>query len=246
MAAFRTIVLVAGLVGLAAGLLLTGLQAFTTVPLILEAELYESGAGGHDHASHDHGTAAEADQDAGVIPATDAAVEEEGWAPADGAERWLFTAIANVLTGIGFALLIGAAAELKGGIRSWRQGVFWGLAGFAVFTLAPGLGLPPELPAMPAGDLGDRQVWWVMTVALTAGGIALLAFGRTIPLSLLAVALIVAPHVIGAPQPASFESPIPEGLHHDFVVAAVATSFVFWVAIGGLTGLVRNRLATPA
>ena len=245
MAMFRTIVLVAGLVGLVAGLLLTGLQAFTTVPLILEAELYESGAGGHDHASHDHGTGTATDHDAGVIPATDAAVEEEGWAPADGAERWLFTAIANVLTGIGFALLLGAAAELKGGIRSWRQGVFWGLAGFAVFTLAPGLGLPPELPAMPAGDLGDRQVWWVMTVVLTAGGIALLAFGRTIPLSLLAVALIVAPHVIGAPQLASFESPIPEGLHHDFVVAAVATSFVFWVAIGGLTGLVRNRLATP-
>ena len=32
---------------------------------------------------------------------------------------------------------------------SWRQGLFWGFAGFAVFTLAPGLGLPPELPAMP-------------------------------------------------------------------------------------------------
>jgi cobalt transporter subunit CbtA len=230
MALFRTIVLVAGLVGLVAGLLLTGLQALTTVPLILEAELYESGAG-----------AGEA-----VIPAADAVVEEEGWAPADGAERWFFTAIANVLTGIGFALLLGAAAELKGGIRSWRQGVFWGLAGFAVFTLAPGLGLPPELPAMPAGDLGDRQVWWVMTVVLTAGGIALLAFGRTIPLSLLAVALIVAPHVIGAPQPDSFESPIPEGLHHDFVVAAVASSFVFWVAIGGLTGVVRSRFAANA
>jgi cobalt transporter subunit CbtA len=244
MALFRTIVLVAGLVGLVAGLLLTGLQAFTTVPLILEAELYESGAGGHDHASHDHGTAA--GEDEAVIPAADVAVEEEGWAPQDGAERWFFTGAANVLTGIGFALLLGAAAELKGGIRSWRQGVFWGLAGFAVFTLAPGLGLPPELPAMPAGDLGDRQVWWVMTVVLTAGGIALLAFGRTIPLSLLAVALIVAPHVIGAPQPDSFESPIPEGLHHDFVVAAVASSFVFWVAIGGLTGVVRSRFAANA
>lgn len=248
MAMFRTIVLVAGLVGLAAGLLLTGLQAFTTVPLILEAELYENGAG-HDHAGHSHsgqdqGAAA---QDEGMIPAADTAVaEEEGWAPQDGAERWFFTGVANVLTGIGFALLLGAAAELKGGIRSWRQGVFWGLAGFAVFTLAPGLGLPPELPAMPAGDLGDRQTWWVLTVALTAGGIALLAFGRTIPLSLLAVALIVAPHVIGAPQPESFESPIPEGLHHDFVVAAVATSFVFWVAIGGLTGVLRSRFAASA
>lgn len=247
MALFRTIVLVAGLVGLTAGLLLTGLQAFTTVPLIHQAETFE-GAGGHDHASgatgHDHG--ATATEESGIVAAADTVVEEEGWAPEDGAERWLYTALANVLTGIGFALLIGAAAELKGGIGSWRQGVFWGLAGFAVFTLAPGLGLPPELPAMPAADLGERQFWWILTVVLTAAGIALLAFGRSVPLSLLAVALIVAPHVIGAPHPDSFDSPIPEALHHDFVVAVVATSFVFWVLIGGLTGVLRSRFAAPA
>lgn len=242
MALFRTIVLVAGLVGLAAGLLLTGLQAFTTVPLILEAETYENAAGGHDHASHDHGTgAADAQADA-VIAASDTA--EEAWAPEDGAERWFYTAVANVLTGIGFALLLGAAAEMKGGIRSWRQGLFWGLAGFAAFTLAPGLGLPPELPAMPAADLGDRQTWWVLTVLLTAGGIALMAFSRNLPLAILGIVLVVVPHVIGAPQPASHESPIPDDLHHQFVVAAVATSFVFWVVIGGLTGLVRGRFAT--
>lgn len=244
MAMFRTIVLVAGLVGLAAGLFLTGLQAFTTVPLILQAETFEGG--GHDHgadatAGHDHGTTAA--EDTGALVPADVVIEEEAWGPQDGAERWFYTALANVLTGIGFALLIGAAAELKGGLRSWRQGVFWGLAGFAVFTLAPGLGLPPELPAMPAADLGDRQFWWILTVVLTAAGIALLAFGRTVPLSLLAVALIVAPHVIGAPLPDSFESPIPEALHHKFVVAAVATSFLFWVLIGGLTGLLRHRFA---
>ena len=36
------------------------------------------------------------------------------------------------------------SSELSGGITDWRQGLFWGLAGFAVFTLAPGLGLPPS------------------------------------------------------------------------------------------------------
>ena len=54
--------------------------------------------------------------------------------------------------------------------------MFWGFAGFAVFTLAPGLGLPPELPAMPAADLGDRQIWWTATVLATAVGLALIAF----------------------------------------------------------------------
>lgn len=244
MALFRTIVLVAGLVGLTAGILLTGLQAFTTVPLILAAETFE-GDGGHDHASHDHGAAAAQTGDLVAVP--DGSVEDAGGSlPEAGTERWLYTGLANVLTGIGFALLIGASAELKGGIRSWRQGLFWGLGGFAVFTLAPALGLPPELPAMPTADLDQRQFWWILTVALTAGGLALLAFGRKVPLSLLGVALMVAPHVIGAPQPDSYESPIPEGLHRDFVVAVVGSSFVFWVLIGGLTGVLRGRFAADS
>ena len=104
--------------------------------------------------------------------------------------------------------------------------------------------LPPYvLKLLEAADLGDRQFWWILTVAATAAGIALLVFGRTVPLSLLAVALIVLPHVVGAPLPDSFESPIPEALHHSFVVAVVVTSLVFWVLIGGLTGLLRDRFA---
>ena len=53
------------------------------------------------------------------------------------------------------------------------------MAGFAVFMLAPSLGLPPELPGMPAAELGPRQVWWLLTAAATAAGLALLAFRRT-------------------------------------------------------------------
>ena len=77
------------------------------------------------------------------------------------------TLAVNVVSGIGFALLLVAASEFAGGIANWRQGVLWGLAGFAVFTLAPGLGLPPELPAMPAADLVARQIWWIGTVLAT-------------------------------------------------------------------------------
>ena len=44
----------------------------------------------------------------------------------------------------------------------------WGLAGFAVFTIAPGLGLPPELPGVPAAPLLSRQIWWVTAVLATA------------------------------------------------------------------------------
>lgn len=236
----RNAVFVAALSGLVAGLVMTALQAYATVPLILQAETFENAG----EPAHDHGAAA---VEEATPPAAEAAHEhdEEGWAPEDGAERFLYTTGANAVTAIGFALLLVAASEFAGGIGSWRQGVLWGLAGFATFTLAPGLGLPPELPAMPAADLGARQVWWIATVVATAAGLALIAFRGTVPLSLVGLALIVLPHVIGAPQPESHESPIPEGLHHSFVVAVTVTNLIFWVVLGGLVALTRQWLARP-
>jgi cobalt transporter subunit CbtA len=231
---FRNIVLVAAIAGVLAGLGMTVAQQLTTVPLILKAEVYEEQGTtpAHDHA------------DAATQSAAQPAAHEhgdEGWQPADGFERTAFSAIANIVTGVGFALLLIAASELAGGIAGWRQGVFWGLAGFAVFTLAPGLGLPPELPAMPAAELGARQLWWVATVLSAAGALALIFYGRS-PLAIVAgIALLVAPHLIGAPEPASYDTPIPEGLHHSFVVAVVVTALLFWVLLGALAGLFRGR-----
>ena len=224
---FRNIVVVAALAGAIAGLGMTVAQQLSTVPLILKAEVYEeqSAAPVHQHgdaaAPHEHG--------------------DGGWAPADGFERTAFSAAANIVTGIGFALLLVAVSELFGGIKDWRQGVFWGLAGFATFTLAPGLGLPPELPAMPAAELGARQLWWVATALCTATALGLMVYRRSLVAILAAIALLVAPHLIGAPQPVSYATPIPEGLHHSFVVAVVLTTLLFWVLLGGLTGLFRGR-----
>jgi cobalt transporter subunit CbtA len=99
---------------------------------------------------------------------------------------------------------------------------------------------------MPAAELGPRQIWWVATALSTAGGIALLVYGRSVIAVVAAVALIVAPHIVGAPQPESHESPIPENLHHSFVVAVVLTTMVFWVLLGGLTGYFRRRFVAPA
>lgn len=250
MTLFRNVVFIAAIAGLLAGVVLACMQAYATDPLILQAEVFEQAAGGHQH---EHAAApADAGSNAmsSAAPADGAAAapvgEDEGWAPADGFERFAFNALANVVTGIGFALILVAVSEFAGGIGNWRQGIFWGLAGFAVFTLAPGLGLPPELPAMPAADLTARQIWWVFTAAATAAGLALIAFRKSLPLTLLAVALIVAPHIVGAPQPASFETPIPEGLHHQFVVAVTLTNLVFWLVLGGVVGVVRGRFTGTA
>ncbi|MBZ9895319.1 CbtA family protein [Mesorhizobium sp. BR1-1-6] len=254
---FRNVVFIAAIAGLVAGVVLACMQAYATVPLILKAEVYEQAGGGHHH---DHTAPAPTDNNAmnsaapagnamsSAAPAAAEAVpaEEEGWAPADGFERFAFSVLANIVTGIGFALVLVAVSEFAGGIGNWRQGAFWGLAGFAVFTLAPGLGLPPELPAMPAADLTARQIWWWATVAATAAGIGLIAFRKSLPLAVLAVLLIIAPHIVGAPQPDSFETLIPEGLHHQFVVAVTVTNLVFWLVLGVAVGVVRGRFTGTA
>jgi cobalt transporter subunit CbtA len=228
---FRNIVVVAVLAGAIAGLGMTIAQHLATVPLILKAEVYEEGS---SPPAHDHGGTAAAEVGAHEH-------DDGSWQPSDGFERTFFSFLANVVTGIGFALLLVATSELFGGIKDWRQGVFWGLAGFAAFTLAPGLGLPPELPAMPAAELGPRQLWWIATVLCTATALGLLVYRRSPFAVSAAVVLLVAPHLIGAPQPASYESPIPEGLHHSFIFAVVLTTLLFWLLLGGLAGLFRER-----
>ena len=238
MTALRNMFFVAALAGLAAGVVMTLLQFFATVPLILQAETFENAAPAAVEL-HDHGAA----MNPAAGQAQDHHHEAEEWAPADGFQRMSLTAVANIVTSIGFGLLLVAASEFAGGISSPRQGVLWGLAGFAVFTLAPGLGLPPELPAMPAAELAPRQIWWLTCVVLTAGGLGLIAFGRSGWLTLLGVALLVAPHLVAAPQPESFESPIPEALHHRFVVAVTVTNLVFWTLLGAATGFLRRRFA---
>jgi len=239
MNALRSILFVAALAGLAAGVAMTLMQFFATVPLILEAETFETAAA----VPHDHGAGAVAPHNHEATPAAHDHGGGEEWAPSDGFQRMSLTAAANLVTAIGFGLLLVAASEFAGGIGSWRQGLVWGLAGFGAFTLAPGLGLPPELPGMPAAELGARQGWWIATVALTAGGLALIAFGRNPWVGVAGAALLVLPHLVGAPRPVSHDTAVPSDLHHRFVVAVTMTNLVFWLALGLAVSLVRPRFA---
>jgi cobalt transporter subunit CbtA len=218
---FRQIVLAAALAGLIAGLCVTVAQGLRVTPLIYTAETYEEAAA-HAAGAHTH--------------------EDEAWAPAAGAERVGFTALANVVTGVGFALLLAAAFALRGG-ASARTGLLWGAAGFLTFTLAPSIGLPPELPGTEAAALADRQVWWWMTVAATGAGLALIVLTRRLWAAAAGLALIALPHVVGAPQPAHHGGVAPASLAHEFVSAALATSLFFWLVLGGAAGFFYGRFA---
>ena len=244
-------VLVTGLsAGLLAGLFVAAIQIAWITPIIQEAEIYESAearTGASDPASRPGTSGASfvflaAERLEG--PAAERLEGNEGaWAPEDGLERTLFTVLANVLTGVGFGLILVAAVTLSGRHVDPGRGVLWGLAGFAVFTLAPALGLPPELPGMAAADLGARQTWWIGTVISTTGGLALIVFARHRLLKGLGVALLLAPHAVGAPHPGQFGGKVPGELAAEFAVASLFTAALFWTALGGIAGYFHRKIS---
>ncbi|MGI2033095.1 CbtA family protein [Rhizobium panacihumi] len=253
---FRAIVFSAVPVGIITGIAITLMQMVGTEPLILKAETYENAGpavpesaapDAHTHASgtpaHDHAaTAAEGD-------GHDAAGHDhgEGWAPADGFERTAYTLGANVLTAIGYSLVLTALLSMANVSQGWRTGLFFGVAGFASVMLAPMVGLPPELPGSPAAELAARQTWWIATAIATAAGIGLLVLRREPWAAVLAVVLIAAPHVVGAPLPPTGVEPLaPLELERRFIVVATVTSFVFWALLGALSGTFLKRLSPSA
>jgi cobalt transporter subunit CbtA len=234
----RIFLTVALLAGVSAGLVAWGAHMIGTTPLILQAEVYEKA-----------GDAAAADSEATATTTTEAAGHEHhhdagAWEPADGWERNFFTLGADVVTGVGFAFLLTAAIVIFGKGADWRGGLLWGLAGFACFTLAPSVGLPPELPGTEAAPLVARQLWWIGTVVATAAGLFAAARLRNVYGYAIAVLLIALPHIVGAPKPETAGGLAPEELERKFVLIAIATSLVFWLVLGVLTGAFFKRYAS--
>jgi cobalt transporter subunit CbtA len=216
----------AGFAGLLAALLLTLMQSLWLTPLIHTAETYEQAAPAvHDHegggaAGHEHEAAA--------------------WEPEDGWQRVLSTTGGNLVVAVGFGLMLAGLYTLRSPGRT-TEGLLWGLAGYAVFTLAPTLGLPPELPGTAAADLASRQTWWIGTAASTAVALALIVFARGWPLKLVGAVLLVIPHLVGAPQPLEHHSVAPEALEAQFRWTAQLVNVVFWLALGVATAWLFRR-----
>ena len=234
---FRQVVYYSILVGIVAGLALTAVQRLQTVPIIFAAETFESApmdaasgeADGHDHAH---------------------------WRPEDGFERTLFTATSNVLTAIGFALVLLSVmlvvqtwSQSRPTRFAWQRALGWSLGGFAVFWLAPALGLPPEIPLQNTAELQDRQVWWVICVVCTAAGLGGLAFAQA-PWRWVAPLVIAVPYLIGAPHPEGpmFLGQTPdtaralEALAADFVYATAFANAVFWLVLGSVASWAGVRI----
>ena len=211
--------------GLAAGLFAAVLQFTFVIPLLLEGELYETGARIHF--------------------ATDGSTQSISQAPRLGTDwfRHVMTIAFNMVTYTGYGLMLVALmalSRMQGYLLSPRKGLVWGLCGFLAVQLAPAIGLPPELPGTPAADVTARQIWWGLTILCTASGLGLIAFARGF-LPLIGVALIALPQVYGAPHLDTVFGVAPPELSAEFVTKSLGTAAAGWVTLGFLCAYFFNR-----
>lgn len=257
---FQRLIWAALAVALLVGSLQTLVQHRWAVPLILKAETFEdqklsspepahahaAQAAAHDH-DHDHQQSA-----------------PEAWAPQDGAERSVWTWVANVLHGFAMALLALVALCLWVWRRAantprWALALGVAAAGFLSLHLWPALGLPAEIPGMDAARLGSRQGWWLLAAGGAAAACAALAYGRGAWRWAAAVVGLVLPFAVGAPHIAS--DPLagfgPEAqqvlrdLGQRFVWVTHGIAVGFWLSLGmasawAFTRWVREALPLAA
>lgn len=224
--------------GIAAGLLAAVLHFAFIQSSILLGEQYETGelvhfaapeitAQDHDAAGHGH--------------------EATGHDRAGTLQRNALTLGFTVLLYVAYGMLLtaGFAIAVQFGKRiSAAEGALWGLAGFAAFQLAPGMGLAPELPGSVAADLAARQVWWWSTVLATGLGLVLLAYVRSLVAVIVGVVLIGAPHVIGAPVLDAFYGYAPTELAASYSARVLGVGLTVWVALGWIAGQQWERRTT--
>jgi cobalt transporter subunit CbtA len=238
---FTRIIYSAVLIGMATGLLLSLMQNLTLDPIIFQAESYEisksESAVVQGHESHDH--------------------EHSGWAPADGSERTIYTVLSNMSAGIGFSAVILALMSQfwlpKQRTIKPQQSLLWGVAGFAALYLAPGIGLPAEIPGIQAAPVEQRQIWWALTAICVAIGLGILAWAQ-VKLKAIGLLFLAIPYLVGAPsyQGPEFAHPDPAAvevltkLHQQFIITSGIVNLLFWIALGLACGAAFNRWFRPA
>jgi cobalt transporter subunit CbtA len=227
---FRNLFLAALVAALCAGLATSAFQAWRVTPLIFAAEAYEGAGEAHDHATDEAATEAHAHAD-------------DEWAPQDGFERTAYTVLSNILMAAGYALVIGAVSVFFNLPITFANGLYWAAGGFAAFSLAPALGLPPGMPGMPVADTLARQLWWAGAALSTGAAVVLVAKLRAPWTLAVAVALVLLPQLVPAPAAPTDPTGVPPRLTAEFVSAVLFNGAVFWVALGLAFGRFNDHLA---
>lgn len=238
---FRNIIFSAVLVGLVSGLIYGVFQQTQLSPIIYAAEKFEANKS-TQVSLHENNIDS-------LNPHT-----ETAWSPSNGAERIFWTLLANVLTGISFALVMLSLMAIHN-LKSNKpkvdsiQGIGWGAVALLAIFVAPALiGLHPEVPGTVAIGLEHRQGWWLFCVLATALGAAVLYY-TPIKFKALGVMLAVIPHIIAAPIHAQliFENTDPVAVAHlndlsqqFFSMTAIGTA-LFFIVLGASSGFAVKK-----
>lgn len=226
---FSRIVTSALFAGAAAGLIAALLQLYFVQPVLLHAELYESGALVHFGATS---TVAAEQELGGLDPVRDG-----------------LSVIFTMLVYSGYALILVPLmmlAQARGASITARTGLIWGLAGFVVVHFAPGFTLAPEVPGVAAADVQARQFWWFATVLAAGVAVWLIAFGANWAAWGTAIVLLLAPHLIGAPEPEVLTGPVPTEIGALFAARAFGVGMAAWVMLGAFAGYFWQRESAQA
>lgn len=228
--AMLTRILAGGLVGgIVGGVVVGAIEAVTTVPLILHAEVFEV---------QEVASAAKIL----LVHASDGHAGADAAGEGGDLTRTFLTFSATILVAVGYAWMLLAAMFVKGEKITARSVIPWAVAGFFVTGLAPALGLAPELPGSYAAELELRQVWWIGTAVATALGLAAIFFGRSLAWSIGGVVMIVLPHAIGAPHPAEMGSLVPAELAAEFVSASLVIQALIWIVPAIIAGFAMSKM----
>jgi|TARA_B110000008_G_scaffold163709_2_gene164072 cobalt transporter subunit CbtA len=214
---FKNIFVSAVVCGAIAGVLATVMQMLLVTPLLMEAELFETGQSMHF--------------------ITDGSPES----PIKHVDIWedpyrhLMTLCFNLVTFTGFGFILIAAMaffQKRGFTLSKAEGIVAGVSGFIVFQLAPSVGLPPELPGTIGVTVGLKQTWWIITILSTTVGILLLFLDKHKVVSGVGIIFITIPHLIGHPKLETYFGVAPPELAAEFASRALAVSLIAWIILG--------------
>ena len=214
---FKNIFVSAVVCGAIAGVLATVMQMLLVTPLLMEAELFETGQSMHF--------------------ITDGSPES----PIKHVDIWedpyrhLMTLCFNLVTFTGFGFILVAAMaffQKRGFTLSKAEGIVAGVSGFIVFQLAPSVGLPPELPGTIGVTVGLKQTWWIITILSTTVGILLLFLDKHKVVSGVGIIFVTIPHLIGHPKLETYFGVAPPELAAEFASRALAVSLIAWIILG--------------
>lgn len=240
--------------GLVSGLVLGILVCVWNLPLILEAEKFESKSVsensniGHIHThSHAHGESH-----------SHAKVETSSVSDSESNKLWqkrnFGTIVGSILLGISFGVLVSfwiiffppsGFIESPSLYKAITQSILFGIGGFLIFFGIPFLGLPPELPGRASGayDYPERQAWWYICVGSSLVGVlgfrVVLTYLKIHNLlkwsfALITVLFFVAlPFYLGIPK-ISEDFAAPKELRIQFEYVTLLTNLIFWFLLSSL------------